>query len=210
MVQIDGAVIVVPEELKDTILREGYRYTLRHRVPCSRDRAAAVRAFQRNHPHKAHSVIKVTSLPPGVDTEEYKDGFKINIPHLPAAHLRSGSVAGFAPQSRSLPSELPLCEIYYTQDSIADHFQDGRMLRQTKHELQSGRTTVHDIPIITVVWYNSKWFTVDNRRVCVYKSVHPASFKIPVRIGVVDERFYNKLKQPHGGTSVSVRGRGFH
>ncbi|CAK0884276.1 unnamed protein product, partial [Prorocentrum cordatum] len=41
-------------------------------------------------------------------------------------------------------------DIYYTQDSVADHFKDRRTLAITRDELESGQKTVHDIPTITV------------------------------------------------------------
>jgi len=68
---------------------------------------------------------------------------------------------------------------------------------------------VHDIPTITVVEHHGRWLTVDNRRLCVFKRVFHSSFEVPVLHGVKDFRFYAKLKQPHGGQSVHVRGRGF-
>mmetsp|Transcript_43416 Transcript_43416/g.135060 ORF Transcript_43416/g.135060 Transcript_43416/m.135060 type:complete len:243 (-) Transcript_43416:100-828(-) len=242
MAHIDGAVIVVPGELKERILREGYRCSRRRRVPCSRDRGAALRAFQRFQPGKVHAFLEIVSLPAGVTAEDFKDGIKINTSHLPASCIRADSSSGargrggafapalaFAPQPSPFappavavgpsplgggfdphPRELHLGDIYFTQDSIADHFRDGRMLAETRSELQRQIKSVHDIPTITVVRYNNKWFCVDNRRLCVYKRVYPASFKVPVVHGVQDGRFFDKLKQPHGGTTVHVRGRGFH
>lgn len=235
MVQIDGAVIIVPEELKAKILREGYRCKRRNRVPCSRNRDAALHAFRRLYPDKQHAILQVIALPSGVSADEHKDGIKINTPHLPpycispdwytgpASHAMGsfGSVmAGFPPPAffapptrqttyREKPSHLALADIYYTQDSIADHFQDGRKLSETKRELEAGQIKVHDIPTITVVKYKSRWLTVDNRRLCVYKRVFSGQHSIPVLCGYQDDRFRNKLKQPDGGTVVHVRGAGF-
>ena len=42
-------------------------------------------------------------------------------------------------------------------------------------ELQSGCKTVDQIPAITVVRYNGRWLTVDNRRLYVFKRVYDSS-----------------------------------
>lgn len=250
MADVRDAVIVVPEELTGTILREGYRCTRRGRVPCSRSRSSALRAFRQWHPGRPHAFLKVVQLPPGITADAHKDGIKINTSHLPAScvsvdFLGSGPAssvlgpqgsargaapagrAGAAPQVRSglvtgtffdpalrhtgehRPATIALQDIYYTQDSIADHFQDGRTLGATRCELESGQKTVQQIPTITVVEYHGRWLTVDNRRLCVFKRVFPSSFEVPVLHGVQDGRFHAKLKQPLGGQSVHVRGRGF-
>mmetsp|Transcript_71986 Transcript_71986/g.194710 ORF Transcript_71986/g.194710 Transcript_71986/m.194710 type:complete len:242 (+) Transcript_71986:91-816(+) len=241
MADVRDAVIVVPEELTSTILREGYRCSRRGRVPCSRSRSSALRAFQQWHPGRRHAFLRVVQLPPGITADVHEDGLKINTAHLPAACVTvdspgsgraSGTLlqpgrAGAAPQvhpgiSASTafdpaprhpgghrPAKIALRDIYYTQDSVADHFKDRRTLAITRDELESGQKTVHDIPTITVVEHHGRWLTVDNRRLCVFKRVFHSSFEVPVLHGVKDFRFYAKLKQPHGGQSVHVRGRGF-
>eukprot|EP00928_Gymnodinium_smaydae_P089000 TRINITY_DN73015_c0_g1_i1.p1 TRINITY_DN73015_c0_g1~~TRINITY_DN73015_c0_g1_i1.p1 ORF type:complete len:242 (+),score=31.45 TRINITY_DN73015_c0_g1_i1:50-775(+) len=234
----DRAIIAVPLELKDKILSEGYRCTKRNRVPCSRLREGALRAYRRFNQGKPHAFLEIIALPPGVTADIFKDGIKINASYLPpscfaldyvmsalrgfqqhggtsfrqAAQQPAPAFHTFSPFARQsdseCPSQLALNDIYYTQDSIADHFQDGRTLQHTRKELEAG-LSVNRIPVITVVKHNGRWLSVDNRRLCVFKRVFFGSYNVPVKHGVRDHRFYNKLKQPNGGTSIFVRGRGF-
>lgn len=236
-----GAVIVVPEDLKDTILLDGYRCSRRRRIPCSRDAGAALRAWRQFNPGRQHSFLRIVNLPPGTDAEVHKDGFKINVGHLPGHYLAlvtaayglgvpaAAAVAAaqpcggfgvggawpaaanvFAPPRRSAlgshPSELELRDIFFTQDSCANYFQDSRTLAQTESELRAGFTSPSYIETVTVVHYDGKWYTVDNRRVCVYKRVYPGNYTIPVRIGSADFRFHGKRTTTNGGTSIRVRG----
>jgi len=85
-----GAMIVVPRDLKDQILREGYRCSRRRRVPCAHDLSEALRGYSRFYPERPYALLEVIDLPDGFDAEVYKDGFKINTPHLPAGCIREG------------------------------------------------------------------------------------------------------------------------
>merc|ERR1712216_419836 len=135
------------------------------------ERVEAVRAYHRFNPGKPHAVLSIVALPPGVDAEVHKTGFNINIGYLPPNYLREdrsvspaaaaassrnlgGTFTAFDPPLRQrslLPERLKLEEIFFTQDSIADHFRDGRTLTETKSELQRGLKTPTQIETVTVV-----------------------------------------------------------
>ncbi|CAE7879447.1 unnamed protein product [Symbiodinium sp. KB8] len=100
---------------------------------------------------------------------------------------------------------LRLEEIFYTQDSIKRSFQDGRTLKQMRSELMSDQKTLMQIPRITVVRHEGRWFSVDNRRLWVFNQVFPGSKSIPVCHGIQDHRFWNKLTTTDGGRTVRVR-----
>ncbi|CAK0822927.1 unnamed protein product [Prorocentrum cordatum] len=82
-----GAVIVVPRDLKDQILREGYRCSRRRRVPCSHDLSEALRGYKRFYSQRPYAILEVVDLPDGIGADVYKAGYKINTPHLPAGCL---------------------------------------------------------------------------------------------------------------------------
>ena len=102
-------------------------------------------------------------------------------------------------------NRLRLEEIFYTQDSIKRSFQDGRTLTQMMGELMSDQKTLMQIPRITVVRHEGRWFSVDNRRLWVFNQVFPGSKSIPVYHGMQDNRFWNKFTTINGGRAVRVR-----
>jgi len=59
--------------------------------------------------------------------------------------------------------------IYYTQETIRDVFQNGIPLIETLEQLRSASITVNDIPPIKVLEYEGKWWTIDNRRLWVFR-----------------------------------------
>lgn len=244
MAQGGGIVIAVPEDIAAKVLFEGYRCSRRGRVPASRNRDAALRAYRRCQPSRPPVLLEVVSLPAGVDTSPHKDGIKLSTAHLPGNCLtrapRPGSVpassgvsagltssfqppvrtaslrppaprpsppswtlAGMAPGSRA---NMGLDQIFFSQDSIMAKFRDGRSLELMERELRSGQKSVGDIPTITVVYHNDRYYTVDNRRLHVFKRVFHTG-QVPVIIGERDHRFHDKLTTTNGGTSIRVRGR---
>ncbi|CAJ1379623.1 unnamed protein product [Effrenium voratum] len=100
---------------------------------------------------------------------------------------------------------IALRDIFYTQDSIKRFFQDGRPLEKMEAELRYGVKDVTDIPCITVVPHMGRMFSVDNRRLWVFKKVFPASQKVPVQIGDQDTRFWNKLTTQNHGAEIRIR-----
>lgn len=83
-----GLVIAVPEDISVKILQEGYHCSRRRRVPASRNRESALRAYRRCQHSRPPVLLEVVSLPRGVATTPHKDGLKLEISHLPAGHLR--------------------------------------------------------------------------------------------------------------------------
>ena len=100
---------------------------------------------------------------------------------------------------------LPLEEIFYSQDSIKNKFQDGRSLGQMERELRVGEKQLSDIPRITVVRHEGRWFSVDNRRLWVFKRVFGPQQSVPVSRGAQDHRFWSKFTTNNQGVDVRVR-----
>ena len=117
-----------------------------------------------------------------------------------SVHQPAGSV--------SCTFHLPLGEIYYTQKSCASYFQDGRTLRELGEELRRGIKTLGQVALITVVEHNGRWFSVDNRRLLVFKTVCSPVTVIEVLMGRHDHRFTRKFTTTTNGESIKVRGKG--
>lgn len=111
----------------------------------------------------------------------------------------------FEMPSSASTSRIPLEDIYYSQDSIKQSFQDGQTLEKMKRQLLQGVKTVTDIPRITVVRHQGHWFSVDNRRLWVFKQVYSGTKTIPVCQGVQDHRFWNKFTTKNGGRQIRLR-----
>jgi len=101
---------------------------------------------------------------------------------------------------------IPLGTILFSQDSIKGVFRDGSPLAKMRRELQTGLTSLEDVPTITVVPYSGLLYSVDNRRLWVFKQVFHPSCEIPVVLGYVDSGFLRKLTTCVQGRSVARRG----
>ena len=67
-------------------------------------------------------------------------------------------------------------------------------------DLKSGLSKVDDYPPIKVVLYKERYFTLDNRRLWLFKNF---GVEITVRVqGTVQKEFYQKLSKAGGGHSV--------
>ena len=108
------------------------------------------------------------------------------------------------------PRALVLRHIHFSQDSIANKFQNGRPLEDVLHDLCTGRL---DQPLGTlrVVFFDGKWYTRNNRTLYVLKRAFPAERVVPVIVGTVDRLFLHHFSAKWGGVWVVVRRRpGYH
>ena len=108
------------------------------------------------------------------------------------------------------PRALELRQIHFSQDSIANKFQNGRPLEDVVHYLCTGRL---DQPFGTlhVVCFEGKWYTRNNRTLYVLKRAFPAERVVPVIVGTVDRLFLHHFSAKCGGVWVVVRRRpGYH
>lgn len=96
-------------------------------------------------------------------------------------------------------------QIRYTQDSISDKWGDytphkGESIASTLNNLRRGLIDVSDIPSIRVTYHNGKWYSLDNRRLYLFKkfgeSIQCTVWKEPMRSG---KGYY--------GLSIDVRSR---
>ena len=122
---------------------------------------------------------------------------------------------------------IPIGRIYWTQASISSTFRDPPYerlrtwhLRLRRMPLQERLAFINDLdvgfPPIRIVGFssssfwpdNQRWFSLDNRRLWVYRSVLPPETQIYVRIATRQEaaELINKLTTSSNGETVIVRG----
>jgi len=94
--------------------------------------------------------------------------------------------------------------IRYTQDSIAGTFKNGRTLQQTISDLRAGKLSPDQIPPIRVFQKNGQLFTLDNRRLYVFKA---ANVKIRTVEATAQEIAAEKFKFTSRNNGVSIRVR---
>ncbi|XP_061192410.1 uncharacterized protein LOC133200646 [Saccostrea echinata] len=101
-------------------------------------------------------------------------------------------------------------DIRYSQDSIGSHFGKGtihsyKRIGETLDDLLLKRTTLDQIPTITVSQLNGLTFTSDNRRLWVFKKLEELGEceEIEVRFGYIQP---SKFTTNSSGISIRVRG----
>lgn len=66
-------------------------------------------------------------------------------------------------------SQLRVNDIHFTQHSVSNEFTDGSLLTDLVDQLLDGVIAPHEVELIRVVKHQNKWFTLDNRRLRVFK-----------------------------------------
>lgn len=107
--------------------------------------------------------------------------------------------------------DLRPSEIFYTQNSISNTFGKSTSHRymyigDTLDELINGSATVTSIPKIGVFRQEGKWFTVDNRRLWVFREAEKLGILTFVPVYETSIMDLNKFTTFNGGISVRVRG----
>ncbi|MFG3042194.1 RHS repeat-associated core domain-containing protein [Streptomyces sp. NPDC048330] len=94
--------------------------------------------------------------------------------------------------------------IRYSQDSIKGSFKDGQTFEQAIDDLQAGRVTANDFPAIRIFEQEGKIFTLDNRRLYVFKEAgKPINFRRATPQEIANESW--KMTTLNDGTSIRVR-----
>ena len=86
--------------------------------------------------------------------------------------------------------------IRFTHSRIRPLFSDGREVRATLADILAGKTQVSDIPMLAVIMVDGEHYSMNNRRLWVFKELRARDFlqTIPVR-----------LKPPPDGKRMSDR-----
>ncbi|MEU7012481.1 RHS repeat-associated core domain-containing protein [Streptomyces sp. NPDC046385] len=94
--------------------------------------------------------------------------------------------------------------VRFSQDSISGSFSDGRSLSQAIDDLAAGRKTANDFPAIRVFQQDGKLYTLDNRRLYVFKEAGVSiNFTRAIAEEVAGQSW--KMTTRNDGTSIRVR-----
>ena len=98
-------------------------------------------------------------------------------------------------------------EIFYSQDSIKDKFENGRTIISTFNVCVKYPYVINRIPIMRVFKKDGKWFSMDNRRLWVFKKLEAEGHikDVTVRHTSRDKLPDDKFTTQNGGVDVSIR-----
>ncbi|CAK0840709.1 unnamed protein product [Prorocentrum cordatum] len=136
------------------------------------------------------------------------------LPSPPAAALGpSGAAAsGKWPRADS-PGFLTMCplDIGFCQDSISPAFRNGSSILATLRQLADCSMDIREMPPMQVVLHDEKFFSVSNRRLCLYRLCQLLGLLRAVKVQLLQgppPHFEQKLTTPCEGAWVRVRGDG--
>ena len=91
-------------------------------------------------------------------------------------------------------------QVRWTHDKLQRLFTCGRSLTEVAQELRSGQLLPSDLPRISLVFYEGKWYSRNNRRLWCFKTV--AIHAVQVEVSSVDEPFLRGLTTTTDGLTV--------
>ena len=83
--------------------------------------------------------------------------------------------------------ELKPSQIGFSHRSCSAHFQDGRTLRSTLTEILAGEVSPCNIEELRVFWHQGTYYTLGNRRLCVYRLLEHCRPNTKILVRVVSE-----------------------
>jgi len=103
--------------------------------------------------------------------------------------------------------ELAPSDIRFMQDSIYPSFYGGKRVNDVIEDIYSGRTSLNVLPRIEVTKRNNKYYSLDNRRLYLYRVLEKRGFLSRVKVSLVSKWPEWKFTTENDGASVIVRGQ---
>jgi hypothetical protein len=101
--------------------------------------------------------------------------------------------------------ELRPSEIFFSQATIKDHFRRGTYsIYETLDACMRDQNVINIIPKITVCHKDGKWFTLDNRRLWVFKQLESMGRLSKIFVYQATSIPECKYNTQNGGTSVEI------
>ncbi|KAL4230012.1 hypothetical protein ACF0H5_010400 [Mactra antiquata] len=97
-------------------------------------------------------------------------------------------------------------EIFYSQDSICSSFSNSEGIGILVNKICNGSESIHSIPTISVAKVGSKWYTTDNRRLWVFKTLEERGKCSYIDVKEIPSIPDDKMTTKNGGVSVKIRG----
>lgn len=105
--------------------------------------------------------------------------------------------------------KLKPSEIFFLQDSISNKWGEqsfcrSKLVGETLDELLTEHIAVKDIPNITVVIKDGKFYTADNRRLWIFRKAEELGFVHAIEVDHVTRRHVKRKKftSKNGGISI--------
>lgn len=97
--------------------------------------------------------------------------------------------------------------IYFSQDSIRNTFDNGQSIHSTLQACEQNPMAICQIPTIRVCMKNGRWYTLDNRRLWVFKKLEESGRITDVDVNIVseDDLTAKKFTTTNCGVSVRIR-----
>lgn len=101
---------------------------------------------------------------------------------------------------------MNLCpaDIYYSQDTIRRHLGDGRTIFEILDECQDDPDAIDHIEMIRVCKVGHRWFSLDNRRLWIFKKLWQRGYLETLTVKVVHFIPDYKLTTTSGGKYVQI------
>lgn len=98
-------------------------------------------------------------------------------------------------------------EIYYSQDSIKEKFDNGHTIYSTVSVCKKHQYVINKIPRMRVCKKDGKWYTLDNRRLWVFRKLEADGHIKDVKVTQVskDRLPAEKFTTKNDGESVDIR-----
>ena len=103
-------------------------------------------------------------------------------------------------------------DVRFTQAEVSPVFSDGTWLPVTYFQILSGQIRVGDVPLICCYWHQGRRFSIDNRRLAVWRALRLRGSVRQVPVFQVGEAhtlpcsFFQKLDTVCDGRWVLIRG----
>eukprot|EP00435_Cladocopium_sp_Y103_P017926 s1577_g4.t1 len=83
--------------------------------------------------------------------------------------------------------EIKPSQIGFSHSSCSAHFQDGRTVLSTLTEILAGKVSPADIEELRIYWHQGMYYTLGNRRLCVYRLLEHCRPNTQIRARVVSD-----------------------
>jgi len=97
--------------------------------------------------------------------------------------------------------------VRFTQPTISQNFSKGGDINKLIEELRLGKIKVEDVPIIRVVEYEGKIFTLDNRRLAAFQNAGMKEIpieKVSLKDPKIFDEFYDKFNPVNDGINTVI------
>lgn len=102
--------------------------------------------------------------------------------------------------------ELNVAEIYFSHSKIRNRFTGcSKLLQETLDEIIAGKTTIEDIPMISVIYDGIRYFSLNNRRLWVFKELAKLGKLEKIKVNLKKPVTRNEMKLCQNQLSLNAK-----